>query len=216
MFSPIKNFNDKRIKSIVDKNEGKDSGDYIEFEEISSKTPELLPEKLSDTIIDASRLSDNKIAESNQTLEVFNQLFADMNKKYNLDIQIDFQSFTTTLKSIIDPRNRRTLEIYLSEAYGRFRVVLYTRLMAAITLLSEDILDPTKLLSSELSYADKFHLIDRLFNYMTQINDITEKLDIQSAELELEKLGDRSSDINSNDPKVDEFLTALSRSILDK
>jgi small-conductance mechanosensitive channel len=64
-----------------------------------------------------------KRKQSDQVSEMFSKLFNDLNQKYGLDVQLDFNSFSKSLNYIIQPKNKKALELYLSEAYGRFREV---------------------------------------------------------------------------------------------
>jgi hypothetical protein len=46
-----------------------------------------------------------------------NQVMTKYNKEYGLDLNIDFSSMSRTLVAISDPKDRRTLELYLSEIF---------------------------------------------------------------------------------------------------
>lgn len=170
-----------------------------------------------DALVKKAELEKKKIAhDASQVSEMFQNLFNDLNEKYGLEVKIDSNSFSKSLEYIIQPKNKKALELYLSEAYGRVRVVLYTRYLNAITLLSEQILNPQYLLSESMSYESKLIIVKQLYEFMNSLNEIYEKVNVSDVDLKLGKLSEEvESDNELGDPKVKEFLDNLARSIKD-
>lgn len=151
---------------------------------------------------------------SKQVAQMFSKLFTDLNEKYGLDVQLDFNSFSKSLEFIIQPRNKKALELYLSEAYGRFRVILYAQYLNAISLLSAQILDPNYILSDSLSYGDKLLVMKQLYEFMQSLNEIYKEVNVSDTELKLEKLSEETeSTMDIDDPQVRDFLQNLSQNI---
>jgi hypothetical protein len=118
-------------------------------------------------------------------------------------------------KSIIDPNDMKVFEIYLAEAYGRFRLVIYQKLMITISALIDDISKP---MGNEISMQDRYIMIEKLLDYLSKINAIHADIKIGHADSELKRL---SSETNSNDPtaldnneEMNQVLKALNKTIL--
>ena len=153
---------------------------------------------------DKLELDKTKKAELSNT---FNNLFQDLNRKYGLNVTLDFDSFSKSLNYIIEPNNKRAMEYYLSEAYGRFRVVLYGQYLQAIALLSAQILDPAYLLSESMTYDQKLDTMQKLYEFMATMNEIYKEVNIPDTDTKLEKLSsDKHTTYNLNDPKVRNIL----------
>lgn len=145
---------------------------------------------------------------------MFSKLFNDLNTKYGLDVHLDFNSFSNSLEFIIQPKNKRALELYLSEAYGRVRVLLYGQYLNAIVLLSSQILNPDYLLSESMSYEGKLAIVRELYSFMKDMNQIYKEVEVENAELKIEKLAeDNSGEDKLADPNVLNFLEGLTKSL---
>lgn len=188
-----------------------DNVEYADAEEIlSSHTVKgLSPEIFQETQKKIDDLKINK-EQKQEVVKMFNTLFDDLNKKYNLDLHVDFDSFCGSLTSIIDPVKNRVMEMYLSEAYGRFRTIIYLKYLQAITLLSNQILDPKYLLSESMTYEQKLDILEKLYEFMDRMNSIYEKVHIDSVDLKLEKVSEDSRptyDLNSSE--VQDFMSSI-------
>jgi hypothetical protein len=149
-----------------------------------------------------------------KSMETFKGLFTDLNAKYGFDIQMDFTSFVENLNVIIDPRNKRVVELYMSETFDRFKVLINLKLIQAVTTLAEKILDPAELLSESTSYTDKFIMLEKLFNFMKQLTELAKEIKIQSADLELGKISSENTQLDdTTNPEVSEFLRTLAKNI---
>jgi hypothetical protein len=120
---------------------------------------------------------------------------------------MDFDSFTNNLNFMIEPKNKRAVEYYLSEAYGSFRVALYGQFLNAIALISAQILDPSYILSESMTYTDKLDTMERLFGFMKTMNEIYAEVNIPDTEMKLEKLTEESRPrYDLNDPEIRKFM----------
>jgi hypothetical protein len=152
-----------------------------------------------------------KVEEVNKTLqEVVNTL----NVKYQLNIVIDFNDFGNTLKSIIDPTNKRVLELYTSEIFGRFRVIQYIKLIQAVALMMDSILDPKELMNPKLSYSDRFAIVKNLFEFMKELETIYSEIKINSSELELKNINTGTHNELDADPAVLAALQEFRKNVI--
>jgi hypothetical protein len=231
-------FNSSYYRDLIDKSEGKI--EPIVDDQSSSETqpidPEVVipePSKVDDPWRDSDREGGMllkkgsgkgfskdvdrmlTIQPTNNVAATFEQLFRDLNDKYGLQVKFDFNSFSNTLGYIIEPTNQKAVEVYLSEAYGRVRMVLYGMYLNAIGLLSSQILDPRFIQSNSMSYQDKLVLMRELFDYIKSLNEIYEQVKVDNGEVKLRKLGDDSGKGNSqyNDPEVQNFLQSLADAV---
>jgi hypothetical protein len=159
--------------------------------------------------VEQQKLGKNKAAD--QVAQMFVELSDDLNREYKLDIKFDLDSFSKSLGYIISPRNKQALDLFLSEAYSRFRTVLFLMYLNSISTLSAQILDPDFLLSESMSLSDKLITMKLLYEFMISLNEINEYINIPDAALKLQKLKEeQGSSINTNNPKVLDALAELS------
>jgi hypothetical protein len=153
------------------------------------------------------------LAPDNSKLEVkksFNQLYKALNEKYGLNLSTDSSSFSDMLSSIVDPKMKQALQLYISESYDRFRVMIYNNYLNAIAALSQQILDPSYILSESISYSDKLKLMKDLFMMLQQIETIYQAVSIKDADTKLAHLSDTDmNNSNINDKETRELLKQL-------
>lgn len=211
----------KRYKDLLNQDS---SPKYTPYEDITDEERILetstftgLPPSAFQAVKDAQDHLKANEEDKRKVSEMFGNLFTDLNQKYGLNVRFDLDSFSNSLTYIIEPRNKRAMELYLSEAYGRFRVILYQQYLQAIALLSSQILNPSYILSDSMTYADKLEIMKQLYEFMNTMNDIYEKVNIPDTELKLEKLSDDINDhsYNIDDPKALEFLSTLFNNVKD-
>lgn len=157
-------------------------------------------------------------ANQQQMADMFEKLFADLNDKYGLDVRLDFNSFSKSIEYIIEPTKKKAMEMYLSEAFGRFRVVLYSKYLQAISILSSQILNPDYLLSDSMTYDAKLQTMKQLYEFMQTMNEIYEQVNIPDSEMKLEKISEATHNtgkLNLNDPTVRQFLAQLNSEVKD-
>lgn len=183
---------------------------------LSSNTFNGLPELASETLKQVQQVREQKSEESRKVAGAINKLFDELNVKYGLEVKLDFNSFSNSLEYLINPRNKRAMELYLSESYARFRVLLYSQYLIAIARLSSQLLDPNYICSQSLTFADKMIAVEKLFGFMKQMEEIYEKVNIPASELKLEKLSDDQHDFEDiNSPDITQFLETLKNNIIE-
>lgn len=221
MFDPFKTDTNKYKEMLNQDSQPKNQPQYAEYEDVTNaedllnKNTFTLPPNTFRAVQDAqNRLAQDK-EKRDQVANMFNNLFSELNQKYGLNVQFDFDSFSNSIQYIIQPQNKRAMEMYLSEAYGRFRVVLYQRYLQAIALLSSQILDPAYILSDSMTYADKLEIMKQLYEFMKTMNEIYEQVNIPDTELKLEKISEdnHSQSYDINDPRASEFLGNLFKNV---
>lgn len=197
-----------KYKSILNKDAGTEGFEYLSAEEIlNNNTTKGLPPDVFKLAQERVNKIKNNEELKHQVGQVFNQLFQDLNAKYGLNVQFDVDSFTSTISYMIEPRNKKAMEYYLSEAYSRFRVAMYQQFLTAIALLATQILDPMYLLSESMTYDQKLDTMERLFNFMETIETVYEKVNVPDTAVKLEKLGtDQRQSRSIDDPDVRNFL----------
>jgi len=200
---------------------------YTEYEEITEKDTENavnaflsnntsngFNSKAFEAINEVKRRKEITKSNQKQVTDMFTKLFDDLNKKYGLDVHFDYDSLTNSMNYIIEPKNKRALELYLSEAYGRFRVALYTQYLQAIALLSSQILNPEYILSDSMTYDAKLEVVSKLYTFMQTMNEIYEQVNIPDTDMKLGKISESDNKIvNLADPNIRKFLEDLTTSI---
>nr|DAM52965.1 MAG TPA: hypothetical protein [Caudoviricetes sp.] len=131
-----------------------------------------------------------------ETLDSIKDLYVSYNQKYGLNINLEVETIMSNFKSIIDPKELQVFEVYLSEAYSRFRLVIYQRLMITIAGLVDEISKP---LGNDVPIQDRYVMIDKLLDYMTKINQVYEEIKIEHSDVELQRL---SGEISRGDDKL--------------
>lgn len=209
-----------KFKKLLDEDSKRNDPEYAEIidtdEVLDRCTIKGLPPSAFDTVRrQTEKLNANK-AQKAQVAQMFNQLFTDLNTKYGLNVTLDFDSFSKSLSYVIEPTKKRALEYYLSEAYGRFRVVLYGQYLQAIALLSAQILDPAYLLSDSMTYDQKLDTMQKLYEFMSTMNEIYKEVNIPDTEMKLEKLStDMKPTYSMDDPKVQDIMAAIFNNVTD-
>lgn len=202
----INPFDDPEFKKTI-------LGDEVlgsEMAEIIDSVP-TISDSASTLIVDASALAKTKNEQKAQEITLaLNNVFSEYNKKYDLDLSIDFSSMSRTLVNVADPKKRHVLELYLSEVFKSIKPILVLHMIQKLALIIDTILDPNKLFNSELSTADMFLVVEKLLVYIDQLEEMKKDIVIPGADLELKKLaeeqGDSSIDSQINQEMVEEFM----------
>lgn len=153
----------------------------------------------------------DKIEKSKEVSAALNRVFTEYNQKYGLSLKFDFNSLSQSLLYITDKKNFRTLELFVSETFGRFRALIMVKVLQSIAIIADDILDPKKLLSNEVEYTDKFLVVEKLLTYVDMIEKLYDQVKIVGADTELAKLTtqDEGSDnlgVGMSDAEMKQFL----------
>lgn len=142
------------------------------------------------------------------------ELHKEYNQKYGIDFKFNTDDVARMFQSIISPERKKVMELYLSEAFSRFRLVVYQKLMFGIMQLVQDITSPAHLTES---IEVKAVLIEKLQLYMENIEKMYEKIHNEHTEEELAKLSESTSSSTSydfNNPEVQQVIQRLNQTIL--
>lgn len=162
-----------------------------DFKSLIQSAPQI-PKGVKNIIQDASILSRNDKEQKAQELNMsLNQVMTKYNKEYGLDLNIDFSSMSRTLVAISDPKDRRTLELYLSEIFQSIRPMLILQMISKLSLAIDYVMDPQRMFSGELQLSDIWICIEKILQYIQQLEDMKNDILIKGADLELKKLGDQ-------------------------
>lgn len=177
-----------------------------EFRKIISSAPKI-PKGVKNVILDASALSKNeKEAKATELNLALNDVLTQYNKKYNANLQIDFSSMSRTMVAVSDPKSRRILELYLSEIFQSIRPVLILHMISKLTLAIDYILDPERMFGGELQLTDIWVSIEKIMQYIQQLESMKEEILIKGADLELKKIGDTSDTSGMGDLEKNEVV----------
>lgn len=183
-------FSSDSFKKQVLESEGIDC-EEDDFKSLIQSAPQI-PKGVKNIIQDASILSRNDKEQRAQELNMsLNQVMTKYNKEYGLDLNIDFSSMSRTLVAISDPKDRRTLELYLSEIFQSIRPVLILQMISKLSLAIDYVMDPQRMFSGELQLSDIWICIEKILQYIQQLEDMKNDILIKGADLELKKLGDQ-------------------------
>lgn len=199
--------NDPNIKKFLD-NRDPIAGD------LSQPTYDMVVTASTDVLDSTDKIK--MIAETNES---FRNMIGEFNARYGLDVQVDLENLGGMLKFIIDPKNKRIMELYTSEFFGRFRTIIYLKMTQSIMILTDSILNANFLLSNSVSYADKFAIIEKLLDFIKSVEEIYSNVKINASDLELERIADSSEAtgaISNTSPEVKNFLEHLKNSIVSK
>ena len=170
-----------------------EDNEKIVFGNIISAAPKI-PSGVKNVILDASALAKSDKEQKAQELNLaLNDVFTRYNKEYGTNLQIDFSSLSRTLVNVSDPKSRRTLELYLSEVFQSVRPVLILTMISKLSLAIDYILDPERMFGGELQLTDIWVSVEKILQFVQQLEDMKDQILIERADLELKKLGDGES-----------------------
>ena len=173
------------------------------------------PKKIPTVTYSVPSVDLQSVQVSQEAVDSVLELHRQYNKKYGIDFGFDTTDVARMFQSIVSPEKKKVMELYLSEAFDRFRLVVYQRLMFGIFQLVQDLTSPAYL--SE-TVETKAILLEKLFLYMTNIEEMYARIKNPHAEEELGKLAqDKASGVGSydfTDPKVQEVIQRLNNTIL--
>lgn len=177
---------------------GKESGRMITPSQQVNRVSKL-PKGISNILSDANSLTvRDKSAKSKEINAALNKVFTEYNEKYGLNLKLDLDNLSTSLALISDEKNKRILELYISETFSRVKSLIYLKLFNGLILLTEHLMDPKTLLSNdELTMADKFVAVEKIIQYCDQLEKLQSGIVITGASTELSKM----SDLENSDPQ---------------
>ena len=137
-----------------------------------------------------------------------NTVFTQYNEKYGTDLNIDFDNLSNTLVNVSSPEKRRILELYVSEVFRSIRPVLLLHVLQRLTIALDYALDPTRLLdTNQFSAADSVILVEKLIQFIGEIEDMIKEIEIPDSDKILRKLADEKNDVSFNDPENKQVIT---------
>lgn len=203
---------DDSVSEIIDCSDSSD--DDFDVKSLIKSAPQM-PKSAKNIITDASVLAKNqKEAKALEMASALNSVFTQYNEKYGTNLSIDFDNLSNTLINVADPDKRRVLELYVSEVFKSIRPVLLLHVLQRLTIALDFALDPNRLLdTNQFSAADSVVLIEKLMDFIQQIDSMIKDIEIPDSDKILRKLADEKDDVNFNDPGnkqvINDFLTLL-------
>ncbi len=183
-----------------------DDSEKIVFGNIISAAPKI-PSGVKNVIHDASSLAKSDKEKKAQDLNLaLNDIFTKYNKDYGTNLQIDFNSLSRTLVNVSDPTSRRTLELYLSEVFQSIRPVLLLHMISKLSLAIDYILDPERMFGGELQLTDVWVSVEKILQYIQQLEDMKDQILIKGSGLELSKLGNSDNSMSAGEMENNEIV----------
>src|SRR5574344_408661 len=221
----INPFNDPEFKQEILKKEGVQDPEEAEIidNDSSNDLKSLISsgatmpmtgndKKFSNIILDASALAKKEKDErAVQISSSLNNIFTEYNKKYDLDLQIDFDSMSRTLVNVSDDKSRRVLELYLSKSFRSLKSIMILHLIQRLTLAIDYITDPGRMLDqNSLTTADMFLVVEKLLSYIDTLDDLKKDIVIDGDDLELSKIATENTGVNLSTPEskkvIEDFM----------
>ena len=214
----INPFADPEFKKTLMEKEGlsntQDVIEELEPEELKTiiQGAPVIPKAAKNMILDASAMSkgvqEQKVREMENSL---NQVLSNYNKEFGLDLHLNLADLSKSLVLVSDDKNRRILELYLSKIYKSIKPILYLHLIQKLSLTIDYVLDPQRLFGNEgLSSADYFIVIEKLIQYIDQLSQLRDEIEISGDSLELKKIAEEDTGIDLRNEEsqrtVEEFM----------
>lgn len=193
---------------LIDSEEGEGDSDGFDIKSMIKSAPQM-PKSAKNLITDASVLAKNqKEAKALELKNSLNTVFTQYNEKYGTDLNIDFDNLSNTLVNVSSPEKRRILELYVSEVFRSIRPVLLLHVLQRLTIALDYALDPTRLLdTNQFSAADSVILVEKLIQFIGEIEDMIKEIEIPDSDKILRKLADEKNDVSFNDPENKQVIT---------
>lgn len=183
-----------------------DDSEKVVFGNIISAAPKI-PSGVKNVIHDASSLARSDKEKKAQDLNLaLNDIFTKYNKEYGTNLRIDFSSLSKTLVNVSDPTSRRTLELYLSEVFQSIRPVLLLHMISKLSLAIDYILDPERMFGGELQLTDVWVSVEKILQYIQQLEDMKDQILIKGSGLELSKLGNQDNSMSAGEMESNEVV----------
>jgi len=179
-----------------------------------------IPKAAKNIIVDASAVAKNQKEEKEQEMiTALSDVFTKYNKEYGTTLQIDFNNLSKTLINVADPEKRHTLELYVSEVFKSIKPVLLLHLISRLSLAMDYVLKPERMFDqSQLSIPDMFLVIEKLQEYIMNLNEIIKTSTIDDSDQILKKLAEskENSVIDNPDSKqaIQDFMSLFKKESL--
>lgn len=191
---------------LIDSEE--DGGDEFDIKSMIKSAPQM-PSSAKNLVMDASALAKNQNeAKALEMKAALNTVFSKYNEEYGTSLNIDFDSLSNTLINISSSEKRRILELYTSEIFKSIRPVLLLHILSRLVLALDWALSPERLFdTSQFSSADSIVIIQKLLEYINDIQNMVKEIEIPDSDKVLRKLADEKNDVNFNDPSNKQVIT---------
>lgn len=210
----INPFSDPEFKKKLLEKEGFSSDsdyelleDHQDLKSIISDAP-ILPKTAKNLILDASAIAKNEKEQKAKEMSLaLNNIFSKYNKEYGTDLQINFDSLSNTLINVSDPKSRHVLELYVSEVFKSFRPILILHLMQKLTLAIDYVLDPQRLFGQDMTTQDIFIVVEKLLQYIDQLDSLRSDVEIKGSDLELKKLAEENTGVDFQSEEAQQAIS---------
>ena len=210
----INPFSDPEFKKKLLEKEGFSSDsdyelleDHQDLKSIISDAP-ILPKTAKNLILDASAIAKNEKEQKAKEMSLaLNNIFSRYNKEYGTDLQINFDSLSNTLINVSDPKSRHVLELYVSEVFKSFRPILILHLMQKLTLAIDYVLDPQRLFGQDMTTQDIFIVVEKLLQYIDQLDSLRSDVEIKGSDLELKKLAEENTGVDFQSEEAQQAIS---------
>lgn len=161
-----------------------------------------IPKVAKNVIVDASAVAKNQKEEKEQEMiTALSNVFTRYNKEYGTSLQIDFSNLSKTLMNVADPEKRHTLELYVSEVFKSIKPILLLHLISRLSLAMDYVLKPERMFDqSQLSIPDLFLVIEKLQEYIMNLNEIIKTSTIDDSDQILKKLAENKENSVMDNP----------------
>lgn len=203
-------FDDPEFKKEILASEGVQSGSATEdtpsdveylndcennsLKSIISNAP-VIPKSAKNLILDASAIAkNNKEQKAQEMTRALSQVFTEYNKEYGLSLEVDFSNLSRTLVNCADPKTRETLELYTSELFRSMKPILLIHLINKLSIAVDYVLQPEIMMSEQFSAADIFLMVEKLMQFIQNLDDILDQASIKDSDKLLKKLAEEKND----------------------
>ena len=179
-----------------------------------------IPKAAKNIIVDASAVAKNQKEEKEQEMiTALSDVFTKYNKEYGTTLQIDFNNLSKTLINVADPEKRHTLELYVSEVFKSMKPVLLLHLISRLSLAMDYVLKPERMFDqSQLSIPDMFLVIEKLQEYIMNLNEIIKTSTIDDSDQILKKLAENKENSVMDNPDskqaIQDFMSLFKKESL--
>jgi hypothetical protein len=198
-----------------------DKPDSTSFSDLLDSVPKI-PKVAKNVIVDASAIAKNQKEEKEQEMmTALSNVFTKYNQQYDTNLQIDFSNLSKTLINVADPEKRHTLELYVSEVFKSLKPVLLLHLISRLSLAMDYVLKPERMFDqSQLSIPDLFLVIEKLQEYIVNLNEIIKTSTIDDSDQILKKLAENKENSVMDNPEskqtIQDFMSLFKTESLSK
>ena len=213
--------NEENVDKVSDVDIIPASDNSTSISDLLNSVPKI-PKAAKNVIVDASAVAKNQKEEKEQEMmTALSNVFTKYNKEYGTSLQIDFNNLSKTLINVADPEKRHTLELYVSEVFKSIKPVLLLHLISRLSLAMDYVLKPERMFDqSQLSIPDLFLVIEKLQEYIVNLNEIIKTSTIDDSDQILKKLAENKENSVMDNPEskqtIQDFMSLFKAESLSK